>query len=58
MDILHKIIEIITKIQNKHNHNNNPTNTLIRTSHINSTYDYYRYLHIKGKDPMPLFWCR
>jgi hypothetical protein len=51
MNKLHKIIAVTTKIQNKHKHNDNPTNTLVHTSRTDSTYEYYRYLHIKDKDP-------
>jgi len=47
----HKIITLIIKIQNKHKHNDNQLNN--KGSHFKHwlNWRYYRFLHIKGKDP-------
>jgi hypothetical protein len=47
----HKIIAIIIKIQKKHKHNDNQLNN--EGSHFKHclNWRYYRFLHIKGKDP-------
>ena len=51
METPNKIIAIITKIQNKHKHNENQLNN--KSSHFKHglNWQYYRFLHIKGKDP-------